>query len=65
VRVNVLIDTGSDISLANQKFRDALRRVAARTIEYHNGHAFIRTPDRSRASVWAPVCVLATPSSTA
>ncbi len=40
VHVNVLIDTGSDISLANQKFRDALRGVAARTIEYHNGHAF-------------------------
>ena len=40
VSVNVLIDTGSDISLANEKFRDALRGVAAHTIEYHNGHAF-------------------------
>jgi hypothetical protein len=28
VHVIVLIDTGSDISLANQKFRDALRGVA-------------------------------------
>ena len=32
VNVNVLIDTGSEISLANQNFRDALRAVAARTI---------------------------------
>ena len=40
VKVNVLIDTGSDISLANSRFRDALRRVAAGKIEYHNGRAF-------------------------
>ena len=40
VHVNVLIDTGSDISLANRSFRDALRGVAARSIQYHNGHAF-------------------------
>jgi predicted aspartyl protease len=55
VRVNVLIDTGSDISLANQKFRDALRGVAARTIEYHNGHAFtFGRPIVLEESVWAP-----------
>jgi hypothetical protein len=40
VRVNVLIDTGSNISLANEKFRDALRGVGAHTIQYRNGHAF-------------------------
>ena len=40
VRVNVLIDTGSNVSLANERFRDALRAVGARTIEYRNGHAF-------------------------
>lgn len=40
VRVNVLIDTGSNVSLANERFRDALRGVGARTIEYRNGHAF-------------------------
>lgn len=40
VRVNVLIDTGSNVSLANARFRDALRGVEARTIEYHSGHAF-------------------------
>ena len=34
VNVNVLIDTGSDLSLANEKFREALRDVAARSIEY-------------------------------
>jgi len=42
VKVNVLIDTGSDVSLANERFREALRGVAAHTVEYHNGnsHAF-------------------------
>jgi predicted aspartyl protease len=40
VKVNVLIDTGSDISLANSRFRDALRGVAASRVEYHNGRAF-------------------------
>ena len=55
VHVNVLIDTGSDISLANQKFRDALREVAARTIEYHNGHAFtFGRPIVLEQSVWTP-----------
>ena len=55
VHVNVLIDTGSDISLANQNFRDALRGVAARTIEYHNGHAFtFGRPIVLEQSVWAP-----------
>jgi len=55
VHVNVLIDTGSDISLANEKFRDALREVAARTIEYHNGHAFtFGRPIVLEESVWTP-----------
>jgi predicted aspartyl protease len=55
VHVNVLIDTGSDISLANQKFRDALRAVAARTIHYHNGHAFtFGRPIVLERSVWTP-----------
>ena len=55
VHVNVLIDTGSDISLANQNFRDALRGVAARTIEYHNGHAFtVGRPIVLDQTVWTP-----------
>lgn len=55
VPVNVLIDTGSDISLANQKFRDVLRVVAARTIEYHNGHAFtFGRPIVLEQTVWTP-----------
>lgn len=55
VQVNVLIDTGSDISLANQKFRDALRVVAAQTIEYHNGHAFtFGRPIVLEETVWTP-----------
>ena len=55
VNVNVLIDTGSDISLANEKFRDALRRVAARSLEYHGGHAFtFGRPLLLKGSVWTP-----------
>ena len=55
VHVNVLIDTGSDISLANEKFRDALRGVAARSIEYHNGHAFtFGRPIVLERRVWTP-----------
>lgn len=55
VTVNVLIDTGSDISLANERFRDALRDVAARTIEYHSGHAFtFGRPIVLEGSVWTP-----------
>ena len=55
VNVNVLIDTGSDISLANESFRDALRDVAARTIEYRNGHAFtFGRPIVLEQSVWTP-----------
>jgi predicted aspartyl protease len=55
VRVNVLIDTGSNISLANQRFRDALRDVAARSIEYHNGHAFtFGRPIVMAERVWTP-----------
>ncbi len=55
VHVNVLIDTGSDISLANQNFRDALREVAARKIQYHNGRAFtFGRPIVLEESVWTP-----------
>jgi hypothetical protein len=55
VRVNVLLDTGSDISLANEKFRDALRDVAARSIEYHNDHAFtFGRPIVLTERVWTP-----------
>jgi Aspartyl protease len=55
VRVNVLIDTGSNISLANEQFRDALRDVGARTIEYRNGHAFtFGRPIVLEKRVWTP-----------
>lgn len=55
VRVNVLIDTGSDISLANGKFRDALRVVGARSVEYRNGHAFtFGRPIVLAQRVWTP-----------
>jgi hypothetical protein len=55
VKVNVLIDTGSDISLGNSRFREALRRVAARTVEYHNGNAFtFGSPLVLEKSVWIP-----------
>ncbi|HEX6395949.1 MAG TPA: aspartyl protease family protein, partial [Steroidobacteraceae bacterium] len=55
VRVNVLIDTGSDISLANQHFREALRDVAAHSIEDHNNHAFtFGRPIVLTERVWTP-----------
>jgi predicted aspartyl protease len=55
VRVNVLIDTGSNISLANARFRDALRDVAAHSIEYHNDHAFtFGRPIVLEERVWTP-----------
>ena len=55
VRVNVLIDTGSNISLANERFRDVLRNVGARTVEYHNGHAFtFGRPIVLEKKVWTP-----------
>jgi predicted aspartyl protease len=55
VEVNVLIDTGSDISLGNRRFRDALRGVAARSIQYHNGHAFtFGHPIVLEETVWTP-----------
>ena len=55
VRVNVLIDTGSNISLANERFRDALRDMGARAIEYHNGHAFtFGRPIVLDQRVWTP-----------
>jgi len=55
VQVNVLIDTGSNISLANEHFRDALRDVAARSVEYHNNHAFtFGRPIVLAQSVWTP-----------
>jgi predicted aspartyl protease len=55
VKVNVLIDTGSDISLGNERFRESLRGVSARRIEYHNGHAFtFGFPIVLDKSVWIP-----------
>jgi predicted aspartyl protease len=55
VAVNVLIDTGSNISLANEKFRNSLRAVGARKIEYHNGHAFtFGRPIVLADKVWTP-----------
>jgi predicted aspartyl protease len=55
VHVNVLIDTGSDISLANESFRDALRGVGARSIQYRNGHAFtFGRPIVLTLRVWTP-----------
>jgi predicted aspartyl protease len=55
VRINVLIDTGSDISLANERFREALVDVGARSIEYHNGHAFtFGRPLVLARRVWTP-----------
>lgn len=55
VRVNVLIDTGSNISLANERFRDALRDVGARTIIYRDGHAFtFGRPIVLSQKVWTP-----------
>jgi predicted aspartyl protease len=55
VRVNVLLDTGSNISLANERFRDALRGVAASTIEFHDDHAFtFGRPIVLEQSVWTP-----------
>jgi predicted aspartyl protease len=55
VGVNVLIDTGSNISLGNQRFRDALRGVAARSVEYRGDRAFtFGRPIVLEQSVWTP-----------
>ena len=55
VNVNVLIDTGSDLSLANEKFREALRDVATRSIEYKGDFAFtFGRPVVLERSVWTP-----------
>ena len=55
VKVNVLIDTGSEISLANEHFRVAVRRISARNIEYHNGRAFtFGSPVVLEKSIWIP-----------
>jgi predicted aspartyl protease len=55
VNVNVLIDTGSDLSLANEKFREALRGVATRSIEYKGDFAFtFGRPVVLERSVWTP-----------
>jgi predicted aspartyl protease len=55
VRVNVLLDTGSNISLANERFRDSLRDVGARRIQYRDGHAFtFGRPIVLAQKVWAP-----------
>ena len=55
VQVNVLLDTGSDISLANEHFREALLGVGARSVEYRNGHAFTAgRPIVLARRVWTP-----------
>jgi predicted aspartyl protease len=55
VRVNVLIDTGASVSLANERFRQALRHVAAESIEYHGDHAFtFGRPVVLERTVWTP-----------
>ncbi len=55
VHVNVLLDTGSDISLANESFREALRAVGARRIESRNGHAYtFGRPIVLARRVWTP-----------
>jgi predicted aspartyl protease len=55
VPVNVLIDTGSNISLANEQFREALRAVGARSIQYRNGRAFtFGRPIVLAQRVWTP-----------
>ena len=55
VKVNVLIDTGSQVSLGNERLREALRRVSARTVEYRNGRAFtFGSPIVLEKSVWVP-----------
>lgn len=55
VGVNVLIDTGSNVSLANEQFRDALRGVAARSVEYHGDRAFtFGRPIVLAQRVWTP-----------
>jgi hypothetical protein len=55
VGVNVLIDTGSNISLANERFRNALRRVAATKVEYHGDRAFtFGRPLLLEDRVWTP-----------
>lgn len=55
VGVNVLIDTGSNISLANERFRDDLRVVGARSVQYRNGHAFTAgRPLVLAERVWTP-----------
>jgi predicted aspartyl protease len=55
VHVNVLLDTGSDISLANESFRHALLDVGAHSIEYRNGHAFtFGRPIVLAQRVWTP-----------
>jgi hypothetical protein len=59
VHVNVLLDTGSDISLANEHFRSALLGVGAHSVEYRNGHAFtFGRPIVLARRVWTPRLVL-------
>jgi len=55
VHVNVLLDTGSDISLANEHFREALLDVGAHSVQYHNGHAYTGgRPIVLARRVWTP-----------
>jgi predicted aspartyl protease len=55
VRVSVLIDTGSDVSLANRAFKTALGRVRADYVETHGERAFTAgRPVLLHDAVWAP-----------
>ncbi|HWA00582.1 MAG TPA: retropepsin-like aspartic protease [Caulobacterales bacterium] len=55
VGVNVLIDTGSDVSLCNPAFREAMGRVRARVINYRGDRAFTAgRPIVLDDAVWTP-----------
>ncbi|HVY85512.1 MAG TPA: aspartyl protease family protein, partial [Caulobacterales bacterium] len=55
VGVNVLVDTGSDMSLCNAAFRAALASVRAEWVQYQEGRAFTAgRPLYARDSIWTP-----------
>jgi len=55
VKVVVLIDTGSNVSLCNHAFRTALEGVRADFFEFHSGHVFTAgRPLLLNRIVWTP-----------
>ncbi|MES1199804.1 MAG: aspartyl protease family protein, partial [Pseudomonadota bacterium] len=55
VRVHVLLDTGSDVSLCNTAFRNAISRVRASVVEYHGNRAFTAgRPVVLENAIWTP-----------